>query len=141
MATKHVHTYRVAIRWGDMDANGHVNNTLYFRYMEDARLHWYGLLGILEGGPALPPGCGPIVVNSACNFIRALRYPGDVEIRLGIDQPGRSSVMTRYEMRPSYDPRVLYAEGSAKAIWVDRNRQKAIPLPEPVRRILAGDGE
>ena len=37
---KLVHTTRVAIRWADMDAQGHVNNTLYFRYMEQVRIEW-----------------------------------------------------------------------------------------------------
>ena len=38
---KLVHTERIAIRWGDMDAMGHVNNTVYFRYMEQARIAWF----------------------------------------------------------------------------------------------------
>ena len=38
---KLVHIERIAIRWGDMDAMGHVNNTVYFRYMEQARIAIY----------------------------------------------------------------------------------------------------
>jgi acyl-CoA thioester hydrolase len=37
------------IRWGDMDAFGHVNNTVYFRYMEQARISWFEQLGIAGG--------------------------------------------------------------------------------------------
>ncbi|TMG85764.1 MAG: acyl-CoA thioesterase, partial [Betaproteobacteria bacterium] len=40
------HTTKVPIRWGDMDAQGHVNNTVYFRYMEQARIEW--LAGVRE---------------------------------------------------------------------------------------------
>ena len=38
------HLERIAIRWGDMDAMGHVNNTVYFRYMEQARISWFDRL-------------------------------------------------------------------------------------------------
>jgi acyl-CoA thioester hydrolase len=37
---KLVHVTHIPIRWGDMDAYGHVNNTVYFRYMEQARVEW-----------------------------------------------------------------------------------------------------
>ena len=37
------------IRWGDMDAFGHVNNTVYFRYMEQVRISWFEQLGIAGG--------------------------------------------------------------------------------------------
>ena len=38
---KLVHTERIPVRWGDMDAMGHVNNTVYFRYMEQTRICWF----------------------------------------------------------------------------------------------------
>ena len=41
---KLVHVERIAVRWGDMDAMGHVNNTVYFRYMEQARISWFDAL-------------------------------------------------------------------------------------------------
>ena len=37
---KLIHITKMPIRWGDMDAYGHVNNTIYFRYMEQARVEW-----------------------------------------------------------------------------------------------------
>ena len=37
-----LHVCRIPLRWGDMDANGHVNNVLFFRFMEQARVEWLG---------------------------------------------------------------------------------------------------
>ena len=71
---RRVHSMVIPMRWGDMDAMGHINNTLYFRYMEIARLQWFGELGL----PANPQGLGPVIANAFCNFIRQLEYPGDV---------------------------------------------------------------
>lgn len=42
---KHVYTVVMPIRWGDMDAMGHVNNTVYFQYLEQARIEWLRRLG------------------------------------------------------------------------------------------------
>ena len=60
---KLTHELVIPIRWGDMDAMGHVNNTIYFRYLEIARLHWLYEVG----GPPDPAGCGPVIVNAFCN--------------------------------------------------------------------------
>ena len=52
------------IRWGDMDAMGHVNNTVYFRYMETVRIEWMRAVGCNPD----PQGQGPVIVNAFCNF-------------------------------------------------------------------------
>ena len=96
----HVHTEVIPIRWGDMDAMGHVNNTVYFRYMEQARISWFESLAV---GPD-PRGSGPIIVNASCSFMKELVYPGQVELRMYAGKAGRSSFETWLEMRPSYDP-------------------------------------
>lgn len=130
---KLVHAEIIPIRWGDMDAMGHVNNTLYFRYMEQARVNWYESMGLNENGRSLPPRCGPVVIHTGCTFLRGLVYPGEVEVRLYLGELGRSSLVTHYEMRPSYDRERLYAEGQAKGCWIDMDKQKSIPLPQAVR--------
>jgi acyl-CoA thioester hydrolase len=68
-----VHTSRQAIRWSDMDMLGHVNNTSYFRYFEQARIEWtYGLQPSAE----VYSGTGPVIVNASCTFLVPLVYPG-----------------------------------------------------------------
>ena len=98
MTHKHrllVHTSRQPIRWGDMDALGHVNNTVYFRYMEQARIEW--LFGLYPERSAYG-GTGPVIVNASCTFLEPLVYPGDVEVRLYLGDPGRSSVGSSYDL-------------------------------------------
>ena len=81
------------IRWGDMDAFGHVNNTVYFRYMEQVRISWFEQLG-LAGSNA--DGQGPVIVNASMEFLKQLHYPGDVIGRMTVATPGRSSFDTRF---------------------------------------------
>ena len=62
-AKKFVFEMVVPIRWGDMDALGHVNNALYFRYMETARVEWLRAVGAMGAGLDLK-GDGPVIVNA-----------------------------------------------------------------------------
>ncbi len=134
MKRKHVHTEVVAIRWGDMDAMGHVNNTVYFRYMEQARIAWFESLDTRPD----PHGVGPVIINASCTFLKELVYPGAVELRMYAGKPGRSSFETWLELRPSYDPQTVYAAGAAKVVWVDSARGKSVPLPERIRALVEG---
>lgn len=130
---KLIHTMRIPIRWGDMDAMGHVNNTLYFRYMEIARLEWMSESGV----PANPKGEGPVIANAFCNFIRQLTYPGDVLIHTFSGAVGRSSFDTYHELRLADDPDTLYANGGATVVWVDFPQEKSAPIPDRLRTMLA----
>lgn len=126
---KHVHTALVPIRWGDMDAMGHVNNTVYFRYMEQARMEWIDGLGCTADGSE-----APVIVNASCTFLIPLTYPGMVEIQILVGNAGRSSLPTHYVMRPHGDERI-FAQGAAKVVWTSTRTGKSIPLPEKLRAI------
>jgi len=123
---------RIPIRWGDMDAMGHVNNTIYFRYLEIVRIEWLHQLG---GAPD-PQGTGPVIVNAFCSFIRQLEYPGEILARHYVANPGRSSFDTYITLERSDDPGVIYAEGGATTVWTDFKAQKSVPLPEWMRALL-----
>ncbi len=123
------------IRWGDMDAQRHVNNTVYFRFMEQARISFFDRYEVGGGGGNLPPDSAPVVITASCTYLRALEYPGNVEIKMYLSDPGRTSVMTSYEMRPSYDPDLVYAEGEVKMVWIGTGLKKSIPLPSLIRRL------
>ena len=55
---KQVHRMTIPIRWGDMDAMGHVNNTVYFRYLETIRIEWMQSIGCQPD----PRGEGPVML-------------------------------------------------------------------------------
>ena len=125
-------TMTIPIRWGDMDAMGHVNNTIYFRYMEIVRIEWLHSIG---GTPA-PDGEGPVIVNAFCNFIKQLEYPGDVLARHYVAAAGRSSFETYITLERTDAPGVIYASGGAKTVWVNFPEQRSVPLPDGVRALI-----
>ncbi len=131
-----VHEVIVPIRWGDMDAMGHVNNTVYFRYTEIARLEWFLSMGIT----ADPKGQGPVIANAFCNFIRQLEFPGEVLVRTYVGEMGRKSFDTFHELFRTDDPLTVYANGGATVVWVDFPKQKAIPMSERARALIGSSG-
>jgi acyl-CoA thioester hydrolase len=126
------HVERMPIRWGDMDAMGHINNTVYFRFMEQARISWFNAL-VPERDAWQSTGI--VIANASCNYKRAITYPGVVEIRLYVGAPGGSSVPTFYELRVDDDP-VPYADGAAVVVFVDMKAQKAKRIPDDMRERL-----
>ncbi|MDR5830971.1 thioesterase family protein [Caballeronia sp. LP006] len=121
------------IRWGDMDAFGHVNNTVYFRYMEQVRISWFEELGIVGSNAE---GQGPVIVNASMEFLRQLHYPGNVIGRMSVGKPGRSSLETHFELYRDDAPGELFAKGAAKIVWVDYKAGKSVPLPDLLRQII-----
>ena len=121
-----VHVMRMPIRWGDMDMMGHVNNAMYFTYLETARIEWFTRLDCSPN----PGGEGPVLINASCTFIKQLAYPGDIEISTFIGDFGRTSFETFHQIRRVDQPDVVCAEGAAKVVWVDFVAGKSAPLSD-----------
>ena len=126
------HVERIQIRWGDMDAMGHVNNTVYFRYMEQARISWFETL-VPEAGAWKQTGI--VIVNASCHYKRPITYPGTVEVRLLVGRIGGTSVATFYELRVDDDPE-LYASGEAVVVFVSIATQKPTRITDEMRARL-----
>jgi acyl-CoA thioester hydrolase len=122
----------VPIRWGDMDAMGHVNNTAYFLYLETIRIEWMRTICCQPD----PKGEGPVIVNAFCNFYKQLEYPGDVLLKMYTSDPGRSTFESWGTMERSDNPGVIHAAGGATTVWVDFPAQKSKPLPDWLRKIV-----
>jgi acyl-CoA thioester hydrolase len=116
-----------------MDAYRHVNNTVYFRYMEQVRVEFMESLGY----PISPKGRAPVIINASCTFLRSLSYPGTVEVKMFLGSPGNSSLPSHYEIRLQGQD-TLYATGDAKIVWTEMATGKSVPIPDPLRVLLSG---
>lgn len=126
---KLVYQMELPIRWGDMDAMGHLNNTSYFRYMETIRIDW---LSSLHQVPAADKE-GIVIVNAFCNFYKQLEYPGRVLLKMYASDPSRTTFETWVTMERAEAPGLVHAAGGATTMWVDFPKQKAMPLPDWLR--------
>lgn len=125
-----VHVMQLPIRWGDMDAMGHVNNAVYFRYIEQARIDW---MAEIDCAPDPAKGTGPVIINAHCTFLQQLKFPGALEIITFIGPIGRSSFETMHEIRRLDAPDALAAYGGAKIVWTDYRLAKSMIVPDDIR--------
>jgi acyl-CoA thioester hydrolase len=129
---KLAHETVIPIRWGDMDAFGHLNNTIYFRYMEQGRINWiesFGFSAQHEEG-------GALVANAFCNFYTQVNYPGDILVRTYIGKVGRTSADTYNLMSLTNDPETLCAAGGATLVWVNLKTNRPAPWPQVFQKQL-----
>jgi acyl-CoA thioester hydrolase len=130
---KKVFELTMPVRWGDMDAMNHVNNTVYFRYLESTRIDWMRSINCQPD----PTGAGPIIVNAFCNFYKQLQYPGDILVKMYASDPGRTTFETWATIERTDQPGVVYAAGGATTIWVDFPSQKATTMPDWLRALVS----
>lgn len=123
------HPVRLAwpIAWGEMDALGHVNNTVYFRWFESARIAYMARIGYPVAAGA---SAGPILASTACDFVRPLFYPGEVELAIGVSRLGGKSFTL--EIMVSSEGEVA-ARGQAVMVWYDYDAEQSQTLPQALR--------
>lgn len=125
-----VYTRSMEVRWGEMDALAHVNNTVYFSYLEDARLAWMQALGV---PPMKSKGEGFVLAWMECHFRRAIVYPERIEVSTYAGEPGRSSLPMYQEIRSTRERDIVYAFGENRLVWSDFGAGTSRSLPEALR--------
>lgn len=120
------------IRWVDMDALGHVNNSQYMNYASETRIDW---LRSLDKGDMVINGIGPVIVHTEVSFLKPVVFPAVIEDRMFIAKVGKSSFTARHEIRCVGSPD-LYAETHSTIVWVNYAEEKSVPLPEWLKSAL-----
>ena len=119
------------VQWGDQDAFGHVNNLIYFRWMESARIEYFGRAGIQSA--AAQHGTGPILASIKCDFRRQLIYPDTVLISASVASFGRTSMKMVHRVY-SATQQVIAAEGDSTIVMFDYDAQKPVVVSEEIRK-------
>ena len=117
------------VRWRDLDAFNHVNNSQYLSYLEEARLQWM----MTVPGQGLDDHVAPVVAAANLNYRRPIEWPAEVVIELFVERLGHTSLSVAHRIVDAKNPAVLYCDGHVVMVWIDRNTGRAAPLPEAVR--------
>src|SRR5262249_40795337 len=123
-----------AVVWGDMDSYRHVNNVVYFRYFENARLEYFRRLGWFESEGQT--GIGPILAATSARFRRPLTYPDTIWIaaRAVTVEADRFTLEHRVVSRRLQD---VAAEGQGLVVVYHYGRGEKTAMPEELRRRIA----
>jgi acyl-CoA thioester hydrolase len=124
----------VPVAWGEMDAFGHVNNTVFFRWFESARIAYLAAIDFTAGGGS--GAVGPILASTHCRFRRPLAFPDTVRVGARTTDLGEDRFVMEYRL-VSLTAGEIAAEGSGVVVSYDYGAARKTPIPLPVReRIL-----
>ena len=129
---------RLPVQWGDQDAFGHVNNIIYFRWFESARIAYLERIGLGDkhaGTLSTGENVGPILASISCNYRRQVKYPDTVLIGARITRIGRSS-MTMSHMVWSEAHQSLAADGESAVVVFDYKANQPRRVPDEFRALI-----
>jgi acyl-CoA thioester hydrolase len=119
----------IPVAWGEMDAFGHVNNTVFFRYFESARIAYFREL---NHGETQTEGFLPIVASTECTFLRPVHFPDTVFSETRVSRIGNSSFTMEHRIT-SLEQDTVVAEGKAVVVNIDPSTGKGVALNENLR--------
>lgn len=125
-----LHEAQIAVRWGDMDAFQHVNNTVYFRFMEQVRIEWFERIGAALAGTM---DIVPNLVGAECRFLRAITYPATARVTIRLGHWNEKVVQTFHEV---WDGDTLSAIGDCRILWMSIAARRSVPIPAEIRMRL-----
>ena len=124
-----LYTASISVRWRDLDAFNHVNNSSYLTFLEEARLQWLQRLP----GKWLTEDAAPVMAASELNYRRPIEWPAQVVVQLFCTRLGNSSMTIGHRIVDAQDDSRLYCDGHVVMVWMDPASGKSVPLPQTVR--------
>jgi acyl-CoA thioester hydrolase len=126
-------TVDIPVAWGDMDALGHVNNVVYFRYFETARIECFAELGLSASAQA--DGVGPILHSASCRFRIPLTHPDTVTVGVQIGEVSDDRFVMRYRA-VSHEHGAVAADGESLIVTFDYATGRKARVPDDLRARL-----
>lgn len=124
----------IPIAWGEMDALGHLNNIIYFRYFETARMRYLEQAGLIEIMKQI--GIGPILAKTSCTYRVPLYYPDTLSVGARVSTIGNTHFTMEYLV---VSPKLgAAATGDSVVVTFDYRANAKAPVPEPVIRAIEG---
>lgn len=120
-----------AVVWGDMDSYQHVNNVVYFRYFENARLEYFRRLDWFELEKQI--GVGPILQATSARFRKPLTYPDTISIAARVQEIGDDRFLLQHVI-VSHGLVAIATEGLGTIVTYDYANQRKVPVPDEVRQ-------
>ena len=123
----------IKIRFRDLDAFGHVNNAVYFTFMEIARVEYFKQIGLLQPGEFPSPFF--IIAEATCQFKAPIDMTTPLIIQVRVSRLGNSSFDMEYRFVDEVSGVVL-ASGRTVQVTFDYTANRSVPLPAEWRQAL-----
>ena len=123
----------IPVTWGDMDSFQHVNNVIYFRYFESARIQYFEAVGLMDIVEQL--GVGPILGSTSCRYRTPLTYPDTVYVGAKITEMHEKRFTMEYLIVSEQHPETV-AEGSGVVICYNYQKNQSTQIPEVLHHAI-----
>ena len=123
----------VDVAWGDMDAFRHVNNVVYLRWFESARIHYFGRIGFINHMEST--GVGPILAETRCRYRFPVTFPDRITATVSVREIGEDRFVMDYRLYSDRHTR-LVAEGEGTIVCYDFNVGAKTEIPGAVRAAI-----
>ncbi|QSX38948.1 acyl-CoA thioesterase [Shewanella sedimentimangrovi] len=133
---KYPHASRINVAWGEMDALQHVNNVVYFRYFETARIDYFDRIYPL--GAMYAKGVGPVISENQARYKRPVTFPDTLLVGVSISDVRDDRFTLHYEVF-SERQQALTTTGSSVAVMFDFSSGAKAQLPAELRQLLEQD--
>ena len=124
---------KLPVQWGDQDAFGHVNNTVFLRWFESARIAFLSHIGLSHLMET--QGIGAILAAVQCNYRRQVHYPDTVHVGARLGRIGRTSVILHHEVYSETIGGVV-TDGESTVVVFDYREQRPLRIPAEVQARL-----
>lgn len=124
--------YQQPIHWGEMDAFNHLNNVVYYRYAESARIGYLQALGMFDGSMVT------VLAQSSCQYLRPVTYPDTLLLGVRCQRLGNTSIVMEYSYYSCAQKTIvatadavivrLDSEGKDKLPWTTEERERLLAL-------------
>lgn len=119
----------ISVRWRDLDAFNHVNNSNFLTYLEEARLQWLKHVP----GPWFDEQSMPVLAASELNYRQPIAWPAQLHVELRCARLGNSSMTISHRIVDADDANRLYSDGSVVMVWMNPGTGKPVALPPAIR--------
>ena len=118
------------VRWRDLDAFNHVNNSSYLTFLEESRLQW------LRGVPGewFNEHAMPVMAAVELHYRKPITWPAEVDVQLSCIRIGNTSMTVDNHIVDRNDPACVYADGTVVLVWIDPATGKSVSLPDAIRK-------
>ena len=117
------------VRWRDLDAFNHVNNSSYLTFLEESRLQWLRTVP----GEWFTAHAMPVMAAVELHYRKPIEWPAEIDVLLSCERLGNSSMTIGNRIVDRNDHGCMYADGNVVMVWVDPATGASVPLPEAIR--------
>jgi acyl-CoA thioester hydrolase len=123
----------IAVRYSDLDAQGHMNHARYFSFMEEARFGYAQALGLWTDTHDFD-AVAQIVAEARCTYLRPVRLGETVEVAVRVSRLGNKSIEMEYALSAGGQ---LVARGNTVQVAYDYGQGRSMPIPQAWREAIA----